>query len=131
MAADAAGWATASSSPGRRSCWAEGERGGEREEELVVVEEADREWGRDCGSGTGIPGSGTGAETETETASDAGATAGVAANVPFAGARVCRATPCCCGNESLALSAGEVEVLNLLDSLARPMAGRLRRGEFA
>lgn len=128
MAADAAGWATASLSPGQRSCWTEDERGGGRERDEVVEVVEDREWGRDCGCGTGIPdGEEPGTETEAETAaggavtldSGAGSTAGsTAVDALLVRARFCRATPCCRGKESLA---GELEVL---DSLARPMAGR-------
>lgn len=80
----------------------------------------------------GEPGTETETEAEeTETAAGCEVTdvvaGGATACDSLVRARFCRATPCCRGKESLA---GElVEVLDLnsgsLDSLARPMAGRL------
>lgn len=106
MAADAAGWATASSRPGR-SCWVErGGRGGgreeeeeEREDEVMLLEDRRRDW--DCGwsGGTAIAGVEPEAETAAETAGDVGAEAGGDA-AATAGARVCSATPCCGGKEA-------------------------------
>lgn len=79
----------------------------------------------------GEPGTETETEAEeTETAAgcevtDDVATAGAIVCDSFVRARFCRATPCCCGKESLAGELVEVLDLDSLDSLARPMAGRL------
>lgn len=80
----------------------------------------------------GEPGTETETEAEeTETAAgcevtDDVVTACATACDSLVRARFCRATPCCRGKESLA---GELDFLDLdsdsLDSLARPMAGRL------
>lgn len=80
----------------------------------------------------GEPGTETETEAEeTETAAgcevtDDVATAGATAcDDSLVRARFCRATPCCRGKESLAGELVEVLDLGSLDSLARPMAGRL------
>lgn len=141
MAACVAGWATASSRPGR-SCWVErggrGREGDEEEEERaedeVMLEDRERCW---CGSR--IAGVEPEAETEAETAgkAEAGGDA-ICTACSAAGARVCSATPCCGGKEpepepepepgDEALLEMEI-VESLLDSPARPMAGRMRKGE--
>lgn len=74
----------------------------------------------------GEPGTETETEAGGEVTDDVAAAGATACDSLVVRARFCRATPCCCGKESLA---GELEVLDLnsgsLDSLARPMAGRL------